>query len=119
MHVGINGLLSINKSVNDICKDVISIGLRCRSYNISKVFISSIAYSPKINMVLMQKINRALYDECRQHLFTFVDNGAVTENDLWVDEILFQGSGKRIIENNLINNFSYFLESANLLNWYL
>ena len=51
--------------------------------NISKVFISSIAYSSKINTALMQGLlNKALYDECRGTGFTFVDNGAVTKNDL-------------------------------------
>ena len=94
IHVGINDLLSSNKSVNDICRDIISIGLRCRSNNISKVFISSLAYSSKINTVLMQRLNRALYDECRRNGFTFVDNGAVTGNYLWVDGIHLQESGK-------------------------
>ena len=56
---------SLSSHVNDICKDIISIRLRCGSNNISKVFISSIAYSSQINAVLMQILNRALYDECR------------------------------------------------------
>ena len=119
INVGINDLLSSNKSVNDICRDIISIGLRCRSNNISKVFISSIAYSSKINTVLMQRLNRALYDECRQKGFTFVDNGAVTENDLWVDGIHLQESGKSIVPNNLISSFNHFFESANPFRWYL
>ena len=108
INVGINDLLSSNKSVNDICRDIISIGLRCRSNNISKVFISSIAYSSKINTVLMQRLNRALYDECRRNGFTFVDNGVVTENDLWVDGIHLQESSKSIIASNLIDNFNHF-----------
>ena len=119
IHVDINDLLSSNKSVNDICRDIISIGLRCRSNNISKVYISCIAYSSKINTVLMQRLNSALYDECRRNGFTFVDNGAVTENDLWADGIHLQESGKRIIANNLIDSFNQFLESANPFRWYL
>ena len=63
LHAGINDLLSSNKSVNDICRYIISTGLRFRSNDISKVFISSIAYSSKINMFLMQILNRALYDD--------------------------------------------------------
>ena len=101
------------------CRDIISIELRCRSNNISKVFISSIAYSSKINTVLMQRLNRALYDECRRNGFTFVDNDLVTENDLWVDGIHLQESSKSIIPNNLISGFNHFLESANPFRWYL
>ena len=109
IHVGISDLLSSNKSANDMFRDVISIGLRCRGNNISKVFISSRAYSSKINTVLMQRLNRALYDECRRNGYKFVDNGAVT--DLWVDGIYLQESSKRIIANNLTNRFNHFLES--------
>ena len=109
IHVGISDLLSSNKSVNDMFRDVISIGLRCRGNNISKVFISSRAYSSKINTVLMQRLSRALYDECRRNGSKFVDNGAVT--DLWVDGIYLQESSKRIIANNLTNRFNHFLES--------
>ena len=61
----------------------------------------------------MQRLNRALYDECRRNGFTFVDNGAITESDPWVDRIHLHESSKRIIANNLINSFNDFLESAN------
>ena len=67
----------------------------------------------------MQRLNRALHDECRQNVFTFVDNGTVSESDFWFDGIQLKESGKSIIENNFINNFYHFLESANPLRWYL
>ena len=89
-HVGINDLLSSTKFVDD------SIGLRCRSNNINQVLISSIAYSSKRDTVLMQKFNRALYDECWRNGFPFVDS-AVTGNDPWVDGIHLQESGKRTL----------------------
>ena len=46
MHVDL--LRNVN-STNDICKGVIDIVLRCRSNNIRMIFISSIAYSSKVN----------------------------------------------------------------------
>ena len=55
--------------------------------------------------VFMQRLNRAL---CRRNGFTFVDNGAVTENDLWFDGIRLQESSNCIIPNNLINSFNHF-----------
>ena len=115
IHVGINDLLSSNKSVNDICRDMISIGLRCRSNNISKLFIFSIAYISKINTVLMQRLNIALYDECRQNGFIFVDNGAVTENDLWYG--LMELICKKAV--NASTDLIIFSESANPFRWYL
>ena len=61
----------------------------------------------------------AYKNECCRNGFTFFNNGAITENDLWVDGIHLQESGKRIIANNLINSFNHFLESANPFRWYL
>ena len=118
IHVGISDSLSSHKSVSDICRDI-SIRPRCRSNNISQVFISNIACISKINKVLMQRLNRTMYEECGQNGFTFVDNGAVTQNDLWVDGIHLQESVKNIIANNSVNNLSHFSEPANPLRWYL
>ena len=65
IHVGINDLLTNVKSTNDICKDIIDIGLRCRNNNIVIIFISGIAYSSKVNPASMQQLNGFLFDECR------------------------------------------------------
>ena len=119
IHVGINDLLSNVKSTNYICKDIIDIGLRCRNNNIGMIFISSIAYSSKVNPSLLQQLNGLLFDECRRNGFKFVDNGAVSEIDLWTDDIHIIKSGKRIIVNNLINSLNYFLEFMNPVSCYL
>ena len=67
----------------------------------------------------MQRLNKALYDECQRNGFTFANNGAVTENDLWFDGIHLQDSCRRIIANSLINSFNHFLETANPFRCYL
>ena len=66
------------------------------------VFISNIVYSSKVNPVSMQQLNGLLFDECRRNGFKFVDNGAVSEIDLWADDIHMTESGKRIIGNNFL-----------------
>ena len=45
IQVGINDLLSNVKSTNEICKEIVDTGLKCRNNNIGMIFISSIAYS--------------------------------------------------------------------------
>ena len=105
IHVDINDLLSNVKSTNDICKDIIDVGLRCRNNSIGMIFISGIAYSSKVNPASIQQFG-LLFDECRRNGFKFVDNGAVSEIDLWTDGIHMIESGKRIIANNLINNLN-------------
>ena len=51
IYVRINDLLnsSSKKSVDEICDDIIKIALTCRSHNLVTIFISSIAYSTKVN----------------------------------------------------------------------
>ena len=82
-------------------------------------FISSVVYSSKVNPASIQQLNGLLFEECRRNGFKFVDNGAVSEIDLWTDDIYIIESGKRIISNNLINSLNYFLEFMNPVNCYL
>ena len=116
IHVGIKDLFSNVKSNNDIWKNIIDIGLRSRNNNIGMIFISS---SSKVNPASIQQLNGLLFNECRKNGFKFVDNGAVSEIDLWTDGIHMIESGKRIIANNLINSVNYFLEFMNPVSWYL
>ena len=64
IHVGINDLLnsSSKKSVDEICDDIIKIALRCSSHNIATIFISSIAYSTKVNLQLIRNLNGLLHE---------------------------------------------------------
>ena len=87
IHVGINDLLSKITSNNDICKDIVDIGLRSRNNSIRMIFISSIAYSSKVNPASIQQFNGLLFGKCRRNGFKFTDNEAVSEIDLWTDGI--------------------------------
>ena len=83
------------------------------------IFNSSTTYSSKVNPASTQQLNGLLFDECRRNGFKFIDNGAVSEIDLWTDGIPMIESGKHIIANNLINSLNYFLEFMNPVSWYL
>ena len=74
IHVGINDLLnsSSKKSVDEICDDIIKIALRCRSHNIATIFISSIAYSTKVNLQLIRNLNGLLLMRARNMGFTLL-----------------------------------------------
>ena len=49
--------------------------------------------------------------------FCFIDNGTVSENDLWKDEIHLTESGRVIVANNLINYLNDFLRPMNHPIW--
>ena len=95
-------------------KILIDIGLRCRNNNIGMIFISSLAYSSKVNPASIQQWNGLLFDECRRNGFKFVDNGSVSGTDLWTDRIHLIESGKGIIANNLINSSQYLTYQFNI-----
>ena len=92
-----------NINVSEIAKDIINIALRCRSHNIATIFISSIVYSTKVSHAIIQKLNELLLNECTKHGFHLVDNGAVSNKNLWKDGIA----------NNLLNCINNFLGVAN------
>ena len=73
-HVGINDLLnsSSKKGVDQICDDIIKIGPRCHSHNIATIFISSIAYSAKVNLLLICNLNGLLHNACTNMGFTLL-----------------------------------------------
>ena len=60
------------------------------------IFVSSIAYSSKVNPASIQQLNDLLFDKCWKNGFKFVDNGVVSEIDLWTDGIHMIESGKCI-----------------------
>jgi len=68
VHVGINDLLNrrnLNDDVlNDICDDIMNMGFRCRNYNIGTIFISGIAYSTRIDVFFLNRLNKKLQEAC-------------------------------------------------------
>ena len=50
----------------------------------------------------IQNLNKSLYKECMKYGFCFIDNGAVSETDLWKDGIHLIDIARVIVANNLI-----------------
>ena len=63
IHAGIKDLLRSVNSTNDICKDIMDIGLRCRNNSSGMIFVSSVAYSSKVNSASIQQLTGLLFDE--------------------------------------------------------
>ena len=121
VHVGINDLLNrrnIDDScIEEICNDIINVGMRCRDFNIGMIFISGISYSARIRVDILSRVNKSLESMCCNNGFFFINNGRVSESDLWTDGIHLLERGQRINANNLINNLNHFLFLAKNLAW--
>ena len=55
--------------------------------SIGKVFGSGIVYCTIVRYETIQNLNKSLYEECMKYGFCFIDNGAISEKDLWKDGI--------------------------------
>ena len=95
--------------VENICNDIFEIALRCRNHNIGEVFISSVAYSSKVSYELIQQLNDFLYRGCKKYGYNFIDNGAISTTDLWIDGIQLLESSITKIAKKLTRSFNYFL----------
>ena len=113
VHVGINDLLNrrnIDDScIEEICNDIINVGMRCRDFNIGMIFISGITYSARICVDTLSRVNKRLQNICCNNGFFFVNESTVSESDLSTEGIHLLESGHRIISNNLINNLNHLL----------
>ena len=88
IHVGVNDILW-SKSKNDLRKlpnNIIDIAMTCRSYNIGKIFISSILPSRR-TFINTKSINDTLKQLCQENNFAFIDGFQITSNKLWKDGI--------------------------------
>ena len=115
-----NGLIknpNENKDATKLASDVIDIVLQYRNHKIGTVFISSIAYSAKVNYELLCKVNNSSHEECVKNGFYFIDNSAVTERDLWKDGVYMVESGKCLVANNFICHSNNFLGLRNYPIW--
>ena len=65
----------------------------CQSYNIGKVYVSSILPATRTSIDIGQ-INEVIKELCHKNNFVFIDHQNITSNDLWVDGIQLPNSGK-------------------------
>ena len=115
IHVGINDLLKSPEMLDstNVVDSIIDIGLNCRNYNISNIFISSIVYCEKIDYDFQVNLNKRLHEECVKNGFIYIDNKEVTRYDLWKDGVHMIESGKNIVANNIIDSIKNFLGYRN------
>ena len=121
VHVGVNDLLQgqyeKNVDIDKICSDIKNIGMTCRSYNISKILISSVIISQKITNNYVGQLNSKLREMCRENAFYFIDNRNVSMKNVSYDKLHLLESGTAIVANNLIYGLNRFLDAPYPLIW--
>ena len=107
IHIGSNDITKFNyNNVNleELAHRIINIGLKCRSYGISNIAVSSILKISgfNINQVIYQ-VNNILKPLCRINEFSNIYNNSGNENHLWKDALHLTNEGSSLLLNNFIN----------------
>ena len=81
IHVGINDINNSRDSRDGdaLIENIKNIALKCISYGICKVFISSICYNTRTCNDYLQEINQRIAGICRENNFNFIDNSNITD----------------------------------------
>ena len=111
IHVGTNDVNNGRDSRDGdaLIENIKNIALKCISYGICKVSISSICYNTRTSNDYLQEINRKIDGICRENNFNFIDNSNITEKHLFKDGLHLLYPGKVIVANNIINRINNFL----------
>ena len=91
-------------------KNIMNIGLNCKSHGVSKVYISSmlVKKNPKLNLVI-RTVNDQLRELCEMNGFLFINNDMTTTYHLWRDGIHLQDIGTNILFRNFYQVLNKFL----------
>ena len=101
---------------NSSTYDIITACFRCRNLILGK-HVSCVAFCSKVATDKLRKLNHFLYQGCKQHDFTFIDNDTVKHDDSWNVGVHLLESDKIIIDDNLIDNINHFLRITNQFIW--
>ena len=106
IHIGSNDITKFNyNNVNaeELAHRIINIGLKCRSYGVSNIAVSSILKrsSFNINQVIYQ-VNNILKRLFRINDFSNICNNLVNKNYLWKNGLHLANEGLPFLLNNLV-----------------
>ena len=116
IHIGSNDITKMNyKTINvqDLAQGIIDIGLKCKSYGVSRIVISSIhtRVSAQLNQVI-GKVNDLLKSLFVTNGFHCISNEMIDHRMLWKDGIHLTDDGTKILDANVLNYLNINLENA-------
>ena len=110
LHVGVNDLLN-NKwpsSADDLVSNLVKIVNKCKSFGVMDLFVSGIAFNKGLPQSVIKKVNEKIVDTCQKNRIVFIDNGNISNMDLYQDGLHLLERGKCLLAKHFIfvlNNF--------------
>ena len=109
-HVGVNDLLN-NKSLSstdDLVSNLVNIVNKCKSFGVMDLFVSGVAFNKRLPYTVINKGNEETVDMCKKNGIVFIDNGNISNMDLYQEHLRLLERVKCLLAKNFIfvlNNF--------------
>ena len=102
--MGVNDLLN-NKSpssTDDLVSSFVKIVDKCKSFGVMDLSVSGIAFNKSLQYAVIKKVNEKIVDMCKKNGLVFIDNGNISNMDLYQDSLHLLERGKCLLANNFI-----------------
>ena len=111
VHMSVNYVLKLGSNIDTVSKDIINIANHCKNVGLKQIIISGLTLTTWLNarfIYLLNNSSKVLYPK---HGYSFIDNSDVSSENLWLDGLHLNNSGKGFLLNNyaVALNDSYFL----------
>ena len=104
LHVGVNDFLndSSPECGSKLLENLTKMVNKCHRYGVKKVFVSSIVYTVKLELPLLESFHVKLSNYCQLNNISIIDNRNIRGKCLYKDGLHLLEEGKRILGNNFI-----------------
>ena len=127
LHIGVNDLLNDDspECVNMLMENLTKMIRKCRMYGVKNILVSSIVYTVKLELPLLENVHVKLINLCQSNNISIIDNRNIRGECLYKDGLHLLDHGKRILGNNLLSalnnlyddNFLGFRNRQILISW--
>ena len=109
--MGVTDLLN-NKwssSTDNLVSNLVNIVNKRKFFGVMDLFVSGIAFNKRLSYTVIKKVNENIVDMCKKNRIVFIDNGNISNLDLYQNCLDLLERGKCLLANNFIfvlNNLS-------------
>ena len=111
LHVGADDLLTDKSPSNtdNLVSDLVNIVNKCKSFGVMDLFVSGIAFNKRLPYTVIKKVNEKIVDMFKKNGIVFIDNGSISNMDLYQDGLHLPERGKCLLIKNFIFAVNSFL----------
>ena len=109
IHIGINDILKSASNVNGLLSNIKYTIKTCHNFGVKYIFITGLVYAKRLITEVLEDVHLTLVNVCKDIQVYFFDNRNITGFYVFRDGLHLLDSGKKLLANNFLSNFSKFL----------